>query len=45
MRETYGAGIGGSSRGMLHAKHDILSFLLGKRSLPVLRFASCEAIV
>ena len=41
----WGAGIGGSSRRMLHAKHDILSFSLGKRSLPVLRFASCEAVV
>jgi hypothetical protein len=37
------AGIGGSSRSFLHEKHDILSFFLGKRSLLVLRFASCEA--
>jgi len=27
----------------IHEKHDILSFFLGKRSLLVLRFASCEA--
>ncbi len=37
-------GIGGSSRSCVHAKHDILSFSLGKRSLLVLRFASCEAV-
>ena len=37
------AGIGGSSRSFLHEKHDIVSFFLGKRSLLVLRFASCEA--
>ena len=29
----------------VHEKHDVLSFFLGKRSLPVLRFASCEAVV
>jgi hypothetical protein len=28
----------------LHEKHSILLFFLGKRSLLVLRFASCEAI-
>jgi hypothetical protein len=38
-----GAGIGGSSRSCLHEKHSILLFFLGKRSLLVLRFASCEA--
>jgi hypothetical protein len=40
-----GAGIGGSSRSCLHAKHGILPFSLGKRSLLVLRMASCHAIV
>jgi hypothetical protein len=30
-------------RGCVHAKHGILPFSLGKRSLLVLRFASCEA--
>jgi hypothetical protein len=29
----------------VHEKHDVLSFFLGKRSLLVLRFASCEAVV
>jgi hypothetical protein len=37
-------GIGGSSRSFLYAKHGILPFSLGKRSLLVLRFASCEAV-
>ena len=43
-RDHSGAGIGGSSRSCLHAKHGILPFSLGKRSLLVLRFASCEAV-
>jgi hypothetical protein len=38
-------GIGRSSSSCLHEKHDVVSFFLGKRSLPVLRFASCEAVV
>jgi len=38
-------GIGGSSRSCLHAKHDIVSFSLCKRSLLVLRFASCKAVL
>ena len=29
----------------VHEKHDIVSFCLGKRSLLVLRFASCEPVV
>ncbi len=36
--------IGGSSRSCVHEKHRILRFFLGKRSLLVLRFASCEAV-
>jgi hypothetical protein len=39
------AGIGGSLRSFFHAKHGILPFSLGKRSLLVLQFASCEAIL
>ena len=39
------AGIGGSSRSCLHEKHSVLLFFLGKRSLLVLRFASCEAVI
>ena len=39
------AGIGGSSRSCVHEKHSILLFFLGKRSLLVLRFASCEAVL
>ena len=30
---------------ILHEKHDVVSFFLGKPSLPVLRFASCEAAI
>jgi hypothetical protein len=30
---------------LLYEKHDIVSFFLGKRSLLVLRFASCEPII
>jgi hypothetical protein len=37
------AGIGGSSRSCPYEKHDIVSFFLGKRSLPVLCVASCHA--
>jgi hypothetical protein len=40
----YAAGIGGSSTSCIHAKHGILPFLLGKRSLLVMRMASCHAI-
>jgi len=40
-----GAGIGGSSRSCLHEKHSVLLFFLGKRSLLVLRLASCEAVM
>jgi hypothetical protein len=43
MQPKRGAGIGGSSRSWLHEKHDIVSFFLGKRSLLVLRMASCHA--
>jgi hypothetical protein len=32
-------------KGCLHAKHGILPFSLGKRSLLVLRMASCHAVV
>jgi hypothetical protein len=39
------AGIGGSSRSCLYEKHDIVSFFLGKRSLLVLRMASCHAVL
>jgi hypothetical protein len=46
MRSTIrGAGIGGSSRSRFHEKHRIVRFFLGKRSLRVLRFASCEAVM
>jgi hypothetical protein len=44
MQSKRGAGIGGSSRSRLHEKHDIVSFFLGKRSLLVLRMASCHAV-
>jgi hypothetical protein len=38
-------GIGGSSRSCLYEKHDIVSFFLCKRSLLVLRMASCHAVL
>jgi hypothetical protein len=40
-----GAGIGGSSRSCLHEKHSVLLFFLGKRSLLVFRFTSCETVL
>jgi hypothetical protein len=43
MQAEVAAGIGGSSRSWLYEKHDIVSFFLGKRSLLVLRMASCHA--
>ncbi len=36
-------GIGGSSRSCVHEKHRVVRFFLGKRSLLVLRMASCHA--
>jgi hypothetical protein len=43
MQAEVAAGSGGSSRSWLYEKHDIVSFFLGKRSLLVLRMASCHA--
>jgi hypothetical protein len=39
------AGSPNTEASCLHEKHDIVSFFLGKRSLLVLRFASCEAVI
>jgi len=39
------AGSPNTEANCIHEKHDILSFFLGKRSLLVLRFASCEAVI
>jgi hypothetical protein len=38
------AGSPNTEASCIHEKHDIVSFFLGKRSLLVLRFASCEAV-
>jgi hypothetical protein len=43
MQESGRAGSPNTEASCIHAKHGILPFSLGKRSLLVLRFASCEA--
>ena len=39
------AGSPNTAASCIHEKHSIVLFFLGKRSLLVLRFASCEAVL